>query len=164
MFCRRQLLQSTQHGCDEEDGGRGSPRNLCDFPDDRQVCSTGKAGRHPLFVSLLLLFQIKVSDFLSLFYRTLKMASSWMSMSRCLLCVISCPGTLNSREATMQWASPKGHSFCEWLLFKSIHAKCNCVVLNLYFDLLIFHKASSCSALSRSSNEDPDLSRWAASR
>jgi len=55
-FCRRQLLQSTEHGCDEEDGGRGSPRNLCAFPDDWQVSSTGKAGRHPPFLSLPLLF------------------------------------------------------------------------------------------------------------
>lgn len=160
-------MQSTQHGCDEEDGGRGSPRNLCDFPDGRQVGSTGKAGRRPSLLSLPSLFQIKVSDFLSLFYRTLKTASSWMSMSRCLSCVISCPGTLNSREATMQWASPKGHSFCEWLLFRSIHAKSYQRCKSCRFtspSCLISHKASSGSALSRSPDDEPDLGRWAAPR
>jgi len=39
--------------------------------------------------------QSQVSDFDLLFHRTLKMASSWMSMSRCLSFVISCPRTLN---------------------------------------------------------------------
>ncbi len=61
-FCRRQLLQSTEHGCNKEDGGRGSPGNICAFPDDRQDCRTGKAGPHPPFFSFLLLFQIKRSD------------------------------------------------------------------------------------------------------